>query len=106
MKFKSPAKMMTFQLQASHSPTHVADLVVDPWNLVPQVFRIMATALFARLPLQHRRSASGKGSGGSCLSRHRVQCAGTEKMHIVAVCGMGSANFTNSKTLVDVARYL
>ena len=40
-------------------------LVVELTDLAPQVFHETATALLARLPPQHRRSTSGKGSGGN-----------------------------------------
>ena len=55
---------------------HVAELVADLSNLALSVVHDTATTLLARLPPQHRRSMSGKGSGGSCLSRHRAWCAG------------------------------
>ena len=58
-------------------PTHVAELVTDLSNLAPPVFHDAATALFARPP-HHRRLMSGKGCGGSCLSRHGAQRAGAE----------------------------
>ena len=63
-----------YYLESLSLPTHVAELVADLSNLAPLAFHDTAT----RLPLQHRRSMSGKGSGGSCLSRHRAQCAGAE----------------------------
>ena len=67
-----------YQLASLSLPTHVAELVTDLSNLAPQVFHDAATTLFARLPHQHRRSMSGKGSGGSCLNRHGAQCAGAD----------------------------
>ena len=67
-------------------PTHFAELVAELSDLAPQVFHETATVLLARLPLQHRRPTSGKGSGGSCLGRHRAQCAGAEtELHLGAV---------------------
>ena len=56
--------------------------------------------------------------GGSCLSRHRAQCAGAEtelllgphlltgwhenkKLRVVAVCGMGSAFFTTYEMVFE-----
>ena len=53
-----------------------SELVAELSDLAPQVFHETATNLIARLPPQHRRKTFGKGSGGSCLSRHRAQCAG------------------------------
>ena len=50
-------------------------VVAELSDLAPQVFHETATASHARLPPQHRRPTSGKGSGGSCLSRHRAQWA-------------------------------
>ena len=67
-----------YQLASLSLPTHVAKLVTDLSNLAPQVFHDAITALFARLPLQHRRLMSGNGSGGSCLSRHGALRAGAE----------------------------
>ena len=52
-----------FQLASLSLPTLMAELVTDLSKLTPQVFHDAATALFARLPLQHRRSMSGKGCG-------------------------------------------
>ena len=67
------------QLASLSLPTHVAELVTDLSNLAPQVCHDAATALFARLPLQHRRSTSGKRSVEvRALSRHGAQCAGAE----------------------------
>ena len=51
-----------YQLTSLSLPTHVGELVTDLSNVAPQVFHDAATALFARLPLQHRRFMSGKGS--------------------------------------------
>ena len=79
-----------YQLASFSLPTHVAELVTDLSNLAPQVFHDVATALFARLPPQHRRLMSGKGSGGSSLSRHGAQSAGAETELYV---GSISANF-------------
>ena len=79
-----------YQLANLSILTNVTKLVADPSNLAPSVVQDTATALFARLPRQHRRSMSGKGSGGSCLSRHRAQCAGAE---IELLLGTVSAHF-------------
>ena len=65
-----------YQLASFSFLTHVAELVADLSNLALSVVHDTATTLLARLPPQHRRSMSGKGSGGSCLSRHRAWCAG------------------------------
>ena len=65
-------------LESLSRPTRAANLVAELSDLAPQVFHETATASLARFPLQHRRSQSGKGSGGSCLSRHRAQWAGGE----------------------------
>ena len=66
-------------------PTSVTELVANPPNLAPSVVHDTVTALFARFPLHHRRPKSGKGSGGSCLSRHRAQCAGAETELLLTV---------------------
>ena len=58
------------QLASLSLLTHVAELVADLSNLAPSLVHDTATALFVRLPPQHRRPLSGKGSGGSCLNRH------------------------------------
>ena len=67
-----------YYLESLSLPTRAANLVAELTDLAPQVFHETAAALLARLPLQHRRSTSGKGRGGSCLSRHRAQWAGGE----------------------------
>ena len=102
-----------YQLANLSLLTNVTELVADPSNLAPSVVHDTATALFARLPPQHRRPKSGRGGGGSCLSGHRAQCAGAEtelclstlwphllsgwhqnkKLRVVTVCGMVSARF-------------
>ena len=64
---------------------NVTELLADPSNLALSVVHETATALFAHLPPQHRRPMSGKGSGGSCLSRHRVQCAGADTELLLTV---------------------
>ena len=67
-----------YQLASLSLPTHVAELMTDLLNLAPQVFHDAATALFARLPPQHRRLLSGNGSGGSVSepSRSTVRRSG------------------------------
>ena len=52
-----------YQLAGLSLPTHVAEMVADLSNMAPSVVHDTATALFARLPPQHRRPLSGKGSG-------------------------------------------
>ena len=71
-------KSELYQLASLSLPTHVTQLLADPTNLTPSVVHVIATALFARLPPQHRRPMSGKGSGCLCLSRHRALRAGAE----------------------------
>ena len=65
-------------LESLSFPTHVVEWVAELSNFAPQLSDETATALLARLPPQHLRQTSGKGSGGSCLSRHRAQCEGGE----------------------------
>ena len=67
-----------YQLASLSLLSDITERVADPSNLAPSAVHNTATALFARLPLQHRRPTIGKGSGGSCLSRHSVQYAGVE----------------------------
>ena len=71
---------------------------LQPPNLAPSVVHDTVTALFARLPPHHRRPMSGKGCGGSCLSRHRAQCAGSHFGFISRVVGM--------KTMVMVTLFV
>ena len=64
-------------LESLSLPTHAAELVAELSDLTPQVFHETATCL----PASHPNTVDqrlDRGSGGSCLSRHRAQCAGAE----------------------------